>query len=511
MGNLPSRYRLTLGRAVVVVLLLYVIVMAIVRYAMPAPSAVGLVWPKHPAHTVRFVSDDSWLDGSGDRILTQSLFDELFSAVNKAQTLIVLDMFLFNDWQGPTPETHRALAKELTQVLVERKRQVPDINIVVITDPINTVYSGLQSAYLKQLRSAGVEVVMTALERLQDSNPLWSGFWRIFIAPFGNSSGSLLANPFGEGRVSLRSYLALLNFKANHRKLLVADNGKASLTGFVSSANPHDGSSAHRNVGLIFSGKAAHDLLASELQLLEMSEADHIAQSVLQSVAALETQLPTQALSQSPIQSPIQAAANTEANGNSVTELQILSESRILAAVLGAINSANTGDLLDLAMFYLSERKIVKALKSANARGATIRVLLDVNADAFGRAKNGIPNRPVAAELHKAGVSVRWCATAGEQCHAKWFHLAKSDQHLFILGSANYTRRNLYDLNMETNVAIFADSEQAISLSMNDYFDRQWNNLHGRIYSTDYDRFADDSFWLTLQYRFMEATGISTF
>ncbi len=50
-------------------------------------------------------------------------------------------------------------------------------------------------------------------------------------------------------------------------------------------------------------------------------------------------------------------------------------------------------------MFYLSERQIIKALIAAQQRGVQVRVLLDPNKDAFGREKNGIPNRQVAAEL----------------------------------------------------------------------------------------------------------------
>ena len=51
-------------------------------------------------------------------------------------------------------------------------------------------------------------------------------------------------------------------------------------------------------------------------------------------------------------------------------------------------------------MFYLSERQIVKALITAKERGVNVRVLLDPNKDAFGREKNGIPNRQVASELN---------------------------------------------------------------------------------------------------------------
>src|SRR5690606_1571343 len=129
---------------------------------------------------------------------------------------------------------------------------------------------GVVSSHFERLRSAGVEVVVTPLTPLKDSNPVYSLFWRVLARPFGNASGDLLPNPFGEGRVSLRSYLALLNFKAHHRKTLLADNGD-DLVALVTSANPHDGSSAHTNIAVRFDGPDVVDLLETENAVLAMS------------------------------------------------------------------------------------------------------------------------------------------------------------------------------------------------------------------------------------------------
>jgi len=461
---------------------------------VPAHEAVGLSGEPREALDTVFLVDQSWLDANGERQLSQQLFDQIFANISKAEELILLDMFLFNDWQGPVPETHRALSAELTEALIRRKKAQPDIDIIVISDPINTVYYGMASEHFDRLRAAGVMVSLTDLQRLQDSNPAWSGIWRWLIRPFGNSEASTLPNPFGAGRVSLRSYLALLNFKANHRKLLISDDGTGRWRGLVSSANPHDGSSAHRNVALQFGGAAVVDLMRMERALLAMNQSSD-ALAVLDGV-----------LAEMPDSKSLQAAAPPE-----LPTIQVLGESRIHDAIVAALQSAGEGDAIDLAMFYLSERQIIQALKNAHMRGAAIRVLLDVNNDAFGRKKNGVPNRPVAAELTEAGINVRWCATNGEQCHAKWLHVAHADTYTFFLGSANFTRRNLLDLNLETDVQLNTTAADEIARKMTVYFDQQWNNTAARTYSLSYDHFAQDSFWLTLQYRFMEATGLSTF
>src|SRR5690606_22243190 len=141
----------------------------------------------------------------------------------------------------------------------------------------------------------------------------------------------------------------------------------------VTSANPHDSSSAHGNVALRFSGPAVADLLASESAVL--------------------------AFPKGPEQEGTIPSTEEE---NSDLRLQLLTERAVERALLDAIDTAGPRDRLDLAVFYLSDRDIVKALIRAQERGVRLRVLLDPNKDAFGRTKGGIPNRPVAHELHTA-------------------------------------------------------------------------------------------------------------
>lgn len=487
-------------RVILLALLAYAFLGMLIRWAVPPPPAVGMAGPQRAAVDVDFYEDRSWLDNQGNRQLSQAIFDEILSMIRQSSKLILVDMFLFNDWQGPTPETHRALASELTDALVVQKQQNPDLRVIVISDPINTVYSGTRSAHFDAMTDAGIEVVLTRLTELQDSNPTWSGIWRLLIRPLGNGPGDWLPNPFGEGRVSIRSYLALLNFKANHRKLLVTDSASGSLRALVSSANPHDGSSAHRNIALSFAGEAVMDLLRSESALLTMSGANEQA-------AALEKFIVDHA-------SPPGAVPDGQKH-NADASIQILSESRIRDALLTSIDAAQADDSVSMVMFYLSDRKIVSALKAAQRRGATVRVLLDNNKDAFGRSKNGVPNKPVAVELFAEGIDVRWCATQGEQCHAKWLHVSTaagdSSSDVFYVGSANFTRRNLADLNLETDVRIESVPDHPIAVKMRGFFEDQWNNTDGFTYSHDYEKFAEDSLWLTMQYRFMESTGLSTF
>lgn len=172
---------------------------------------------------MRFLSDTSYIGSDNQRHLEQSIFDEIFAMIETAEHFVLVDMFLFNAFQGKVREKHRALSAELTERLLAQKQRFPDLQAHLITDPINTVYGGQHADHLERLEQAGITVTLTRLEALRDSNPLYSSIWRTFLSHWGTNTGDTLANPLGDGRISLRSFLILPNFKANHRKLIIAD------------------------------------------------------------------------------------------------------------------------------------------------------------------------------------------------------------------------------------------------------------------------------------------------
>lgn len=482
-SNAGIHRRWWLGWGVFVLLVLWLMAIAIYHVYKPLPYGLDFSSAERTATSVQFLADRTFTTADGDRHMEQQIFDAVFEMIAGARRLVLVDMFLFNEFQGQAAETHRALSEELTDALIAQKQRYPELDIWVITDPLNTVYDGLPSRHFERLEAAGIPVTLTDLTRLRDSNPVYSSIWRLFIQPFGNSEGKLLPNPFGEGRVSLRSYLAMLNFKANHRKLIIADDAH-ELSALVTSANPHDGSSAHGNVALRFNGDAAWELFESEAAVLKFS-----GEPV-------------------PIPELIQIS-DSATNGLTV---QVVTERAVERAALDLIEKAKPEEQLDMAIFYLADRHIVKALKRAAERGVKLRVLLDPNKDAFGREKNGVPNRPVAHELMQAGVTVRWCDTHGEQCHAKWLmHRGADEQTTMLLGSTNFTRRNLHNLNLETNVILRGSAEAEPLQQAEQWFAERWNNLNDRHYSVDYATYADERLWPRMLYRFMEATGLSTF
>lgn len=468
----------------VVALILFItyLISAIYQIYKPLPKGLTYKSEKIPSH-VEFLGDIRYSDSNGQLYAEQQIFDAMLTLIEQAQTTIVLDMFLFNAETGQSTIKHRSLTQELTQALLHKKALNPGIEIKVITDPINTLYGGVDAVHLHQLRKSGIDVIITDLTPLRASNPTWSGFWYMCCQGLGNNpEGGWLKNPVGKGEITARSYFELLNFKANHRKTLVVD----SIEGWkalISSANPHDGSSEHSNVAMIVHGKLATEVLDTERVVAKMSQGD----------------VPMVIMGSLPVKEALPTA-------------QILTEQAILDEILVAIHGLKSKDRLDLFMFYLSERQVINAIKAAQQRGVHVRILLDPNKDAFGREKNGMPNRQVAWELQQAGVPVRWCNTHGEQCHSKLLLLGKADgTQQVILGSANYTARNLKNYNLETNISIVGQRNYPAILQAQQYFDRAWNNLAQQNISVDYQQYKDESKLKYWQYRFLEWSGLSTF
>ncbi len=446
------------------------------------PRGLSLFGDEHGVRQIQFLADTTWVDDDGKRHVEQQIFDALFDMIRAARRLVVVDMFLFNAFQGRVPETTRLLSTELVETLIAQKSAYPDIELVVITDPINTIYGLRPSEQFERLTNAGVSVVITDLTKLRDSNPVYSWIWRWFIRPFGVGRGGFLSNPLvRHEKATIRSYLSAMNFKANHRKLILADGGD-DWFGLVTSANPHDASSAHHNVAIKFAGAAVADLLLSENAVLEFS-----------GQATIHADFP-----------PVAEASDTF--------VRVLTERAVKTAALQLIDGAAPGERIDLATFYLSDRVVVRSLMAAHDRGVVLRVLLDPNKDAFGHDKRGIPNRPVAAELVRAGVSVRWVHTHGEQCHAKTLLRTSGDgEGMILLGSTNLTRRNLDDFNLETNVLVRSPVSSEVFVDAQSHFSALWENRPQRTFSVPYEHYRNESIWKRLDYRFGEASGISTY
>jgi hypothetical protein len=365
------------------------------------------------------------------------------SVIDHAEQLIVLDR---------SPVT-----PQLTQHLLARKRLRPNLKVVLVTDPGNEAFGGTPAQTLASLEEAGIIVAHVRLDRLRDPNPLYSGLWRLLFAWW--------SDPFDEapGQVTLPAWSRMQNFKADLRQLVVADDGSGGWTAVIAPA----GAPAN----LILRGSLARAMIAGELQIAAWSTDDD--------------RLPS--------------GPPMDGRGVGSIDARFLTEGAIETALLDAIAAAGSGDQICIAVENLSDRRIIAAALRAAARGARLQVLL---------ARNRMPNQAVSGELLREGggrIEVRWYPSGQGGSHPKLLVVRHRTDLWINFGSANFTRRNLGDLNLAASVELRMPARAAPARAITDYFAEAWLRA-----SADAD-FVDQSSAAYWRYRFAEATGLSRF
>jgi hypothetical protein len=187
-------------------------------------------------------SQVDFIDGSlqQDRLVQRGI-----ALVDRAEQMVVVDLC-------PLP---RVLAEHL----LARKRQRPNLKIVVVTDPRSESYGGTPAGLLSGLESAGVIVARIDLDRLRDSKPLYTSVWRL--------GAGWWSDPFDDtpGRMTLMASLRALNDKGDQRRILVADDGAGGWTNVIASAGA---------TGLEIRGHLARDIASSEMAIAAWSTDD---------------------------------------------------------------------------------------------------------------------------------------------------------------------------------------------------------------------------------------------
>jgi hypothetical protein len=226
---------------------------------------------------------------------------------------------------------------------------------------------------------------------------------------------------------------------------------------------------ATADVGLEIHGHLARDLVMSELRIADWSTGDD--------------RLP--------------AAPPLESRGVGTIDARFLTEGAIHAALRDAIALTGNGDSIDVVGQALGDRAMVDALRLAAARGAHLHLLLGP----------ALPStRAAAGELvhNEAGnIEVRWQPI--EQTQARYVLIRHRNDVWFDLGSADFSRRSLGDLNLEAGIELHMPARAAAARAATDFFAKAWSS------AAAYADHADESKETYWRYRLTEATGSGMF
>jgi len=461
--------------------------------ALPAGTHVASASCPLPEGQAAFIADITAADAWGRAAMSQGIFDGVLALIHGARRFIVLDYGAFGaDAAGEV--RGRGIAARLTDALLAQRREQPALPILFITDPASERYGTVRSSELALLRAAGVEVITVDLDRLRDSNPAYSSLWRLTLGWWERAAPPALS---GARR---------LNFKADGRRLIIADDGGGGLAALIGSASLKDTQSGWSNVALRLSGDVLPTLLASELAVAGFSGWRGRADAFTAPPAAAAT------AAASPC-TPGDPAAH---GAPGLAAVQVLTEGTTRDELLARLGQTGQSDAIDVAMYRLADRAVIEGLLAAARRGASVRLLLDPNETGASGGLSGLPNQPVAGELvsRSAGaIHVRWYRTHGEHFHSALVMIYDARRVWLTLGSAQLTRRDLEDYDLEANAAVELSRSAPLAQQALTWFDTLWGNRAalGIEYSAGYAVFADPTqadYWL---YRFMEGTGFSPF
>jgi len=505
-GKQRSSWRVISLRSLLGLLILWLIVVMIYQTHKPLPPGVSYESPLYNVDHVNFYYDLTYAAPGTKNSFTQKrqIYDRIVKMIGEAKSYIVIDMFLFNNYVHKGQQ-YPQISEQLTNKLIQRKQQVPDLQIVFITDEVNTDYNSSPNPLLEKMKKNGIDVIMTDVDPLRDSTPVYSAVWRTFFQWFGQEGNGHIPNAMATSGpdVTFRSYLKLMNVKANHRKAVITEN-----SALVSTGNIHDASAYHSNVAFEVQGPITADLLRAEQAVIDLSGSD-VKLPEYEDKAQLATASSNAASNTGP------DASTPATTGKGDIQLRYITEGKVYDRLLEAIQTTREGDTLWMGMFYLADKQVTSELVNASKRGVKIQLVLDPNQNAFGQDKIGIPNRPVAAELNSetgGKIGVRWYNTTEEQYHTKLMYIdSGSGNDLIIGGSSNFTPRNLKDYNLENDLWISAPGDNELMKEVNDYFTMLWTNK-GEQYTLPLSAYQEDSTWIKdIAYRLQLILGFTTF
>jgi hypothetical protein len=459
------------------------------------PAGMRLQSPAQSITTgnVTFLDDISGADAYNHGFSSHAIFDTMLRSIGAARSLVVLDCHLCSDFSRSVPDAVAPLtpmASQLIEALLARKAAVPDLQILVIADPLNGLYGSAPPPQLARLRAAGIPVITADLTQLRDRNVLYSSPWRLLLQWWSHpdTGGGWLPNPYSDSgpALTLRAWAQLANLKSSDRRVLITDDGHGALTAFTGSTEPALDRSIDTVTALQVSGPQVRPLLNSELALARSFG--------WRGTLALPP--------------PATAAAPGDSGA---LQLQWLGEGAIRDALLDHIAAATPADTIDIATESVSERALISALLAASRRGVTVRMILDPckASSLWGSANQSVGSELIAASDGK--IHVAWYRTHSERFRAALVLIHGTGPTWMLTGSASLTRRDLADYDLALDAALSGPPSAASLTTAQEFFDTLWNDRGppGIEYTADADTWTDPSQLRYWAYRLMESLGIS--
>ncbi len=380
-----------------------------------------------------------------------NIFNKITELIQNAEDFLIVDFFLFGTTKQHNP-LNRNLTQELTTALINKKQSSPQMPIYFITDDYNVIDKPQNKPFIESLKQNNINIIYTPL----------------------NTNSKTLNS-------LTRSLLKTSRKTLNHRKLLIT-NIDNQITTLITSANPHDQSSPNSNTAIIIKEKIWKDILNQEIKDANIQD--------------------------SKIQEFLNNFQEQPTNKSKPITVQYLADNGLIHELKNQIDSTTKGNIINIAMFTLSDKSIINALTKASKRKISINLILDTNDFFFTQRKFGIPNKPISEKLLKDSlnqINIRWYKSHGEQFHTKLITIQNQTHTTILTGSTNIANNNLKLYNLQSDIKITAPNNSSITKNINNYLDKLWTNQNG-IYTEDYKIYKSDSMFKKIRYEWSQFT-----
>ncbi|MFP3442631.1 hypothetical protein R0K18_33345, partial [Pantoea sp. SIMBA_133] len=82
------------------------------------------------------------------------IFDEVNKTIEEADEFLILDLFLFNGYTDGKRD-YPKISEELSKAVVETMEKKPDLNVILISDEVNTTYGSHEAKQIKKIEDMG--------------------------------------------------------------------------------------------------------------------------------------------------------------------------------------------------------------------------------------------------------------------------------------------------------------------------------------------------------------------
>lgn len=454
---------------------------------------------------------------TGEQFSHLTIGDKALEMIANAKKLVLASVFLFDTMKAQGTTT-RDIVKEFTDLLVRKKKENPEIKIVIILDPINKAYGNFVAPAVEELISNHIDVFYSDLMDTKSATKLGfrEGFHetsrfinrRLSFGLLGRLS-NLLMKPkvpintaLGKG-ISLEMIWNAAALKANHRKILVTDSAD-TYEALVSSANPHNGSVKSANYSVTVKGETA--------KYIYMVLREDVKNSIRLKDVLWGTK--DKKYRKTYLKEVLPVIEIAKSKDEKSVLVSFMTENQIKKQIIKMLDEVEVDDEVRIQIFYLSDFEVLKAIMTAAQKVAyPIKLIVDPSKDAFGSEKNGVPNRQTGSILMKESereklpkklkklfgmpfanelnLVVRWYDTHGEQNHAKIMSITnhRTGKYELINGSANWTGKNLKNINMEANLRI--KGSRKLVNKFNDIFEKLWANTDAHYTIPYHEKFEE--------------------